>query len=215
MRRLLLAFLVPAILTIPVAANLPTHLDSIKPLFMGEQAICTTWSLDQKAGLWVTAAHCTASTEYTEDGEFTVLYENLTIAGQPATVTYRDLVFDLALLVADAHEPGLRLGEYPKVGDVVTVYGYPGGLLAPFATWLHVSNPFLVAYGRQWMVLDGHVWPGHSGAPVLDRKGRVVGIVQAHGTDRFAGMTLASAWGVFHAFITNAHPVLTDTAMGE
>ena len=195
-----------AVLTSPATAKLPYNLYSIKPLYNGDQAICTTWSLNKEKGLWVTAAHC-VQFEAEMDGEWIwIQFADLQIAEKPVTIVRLDLMNDLALLSADVHVKALEFGKYPQVGDFVTVYGFPAGWKTPLVTWLHVSQPFLVLGGRYWMLLDGHVWPGHSGSPVLDKKGHVIAVVQAHGLDRFSGMTFTSAWVSLSAFITNALP---------
>ena len=202
-RTAFISILTFVLLVLPVTAKLPAHVESIKPLYVGEQAVCTTWALNKKAGLWMTAAHCVAFWADI-DGEWTMVrYANLVIAGKPATIVKVDPEDDLALLHADVHERGFRIGNYPSVGDEVTVYGFPGGWISPIPTWLHVSNTFMTFEGtaRAWMLLDGSVWPGHSGSPIINKHGKVIGVVQAHGTDRYAGATFASAWTDFHAFI--------------
>ena len=209
MRRSLLVVLLAVLVSVPAVAKLPSHPESIKPLFAGEDnAICTAWSLDEKRGLWMTAAHCTVYVVDIEDEnvQLTIPIENLMIDGRPVTAGMIDIENDLAVLQADVHAPALKLGSYPKVGDLVTVYGYPGGWQAPLPTWHFVSNPFFKFYGRDWMLLDGSVWPGHSGSPIIDRKGRVIGLVQAHGTGRYTGMTFASSWSTLNAFIVNTLP---------
>ena len=187
-----------------VYAKLPSRPESIKPLMSGDSAGCTTWSVNEAKGWWVTAGHCVVQQVETEEGLVMMATPDLNIGGKPITAARVDLVNDLALLEADIHMPALKYGNYPNVGDAVTVYGYPGGWLAPFPTWLTVSNPFAKLFNREWMVLDGSVWPGHSGSPVLDRKGHVVGVIQAHGTDRYAGTTFACTWQQLGAFVADS-----------
>ena len=206
MHRSLLVVLLAIFVSAPLAAKLPSRPESIKPLYAGDQAICTTWSLHQKLGLWMTAAHCVVRMEEVDGAELLIPIVGLQITGKPVTTGRVDVQNDLAVMQADVHEPALSLGPYPDVGDEVTVYGYPGGWKIPLATWLRVSNPFMMEWGRGWMILDGSVWPGHSGSPVLDRKGRVIGVLQAHDTERYTGMTFASHWGTFRAFVANALP---------
>ena len=202
-RALLAALLALLVLTVPVVAKLPSHPESITPLFSGENVICTTWSVNEKKGLWATAAHCLFSW-YEIDGFVTAVpTANLNIKGTPVTGARADMDADLALMEADVHAPGLKFGAYPHMGELMTVYGYPGGLNTPLASWLFVSNPYVTFFDRDWMVLDGSVWPGHSGSPVLDKKGRVVAVVLAHGQGRYSGMTFASTWQQLQAFIAD------------
>lgn len=204
MKKALVIASVMALSALPLSAKLPSHPESIKPLFSHDAAICTTWSINARKGLWMTAGHCVLSTIETEEGELVKIpTPDLNIDKLVAVVIKLDTHNDLAMLQADVHERGLRLGSYPHVGDEVNAYGYPGGLLAPLPTWLHVSNPFMTAWGRGWMVLDGAIWPGHSGSPVLDRKGKVIAVFQAHGTERFTGLSLASPWDILRGFVAD------------
>lgn len=202
-RQFLLLLLTLFLLADTVGAKLPSHPESVKPLFSGTRGICTTWSVNEQAGYWVTAAHCIVYWADIDGEQTLLLREDLRIATMPATPVKVDETNDLALLQADVHAPAFRLGKYPAVGDEVTVYGYPGGWGAPLPTWLRVSNTFFKfdGYPKTWMVLDGSIWPGHSGSPVLDKKGRVVAVAQAHGTNRYVGSTFVSPWAVFSAFV--------------
>ena len=195
MRRVLaISLIYLLLLPAQTRAARPRHLDSIRPLNVGSQGQCTAWSLNQRLRLWVTAAHCIVMAVDMDGVVSLEPYAELNIAGTPVTAWQANLALDLALLQADLSAPALKLGPYPREGHEVTVYGYPGGWQTPLEVWLRVSNPFVKLYDHYWMILDGHVWPGHSGSPVLDRKGRVIAVVQAHGTDRYAGMTFVSPW---------------------
>ena len=208
MRKSLAIALVLVLFALPLGAKFPSHLSSVRPLLSGDTNVCTAWSINERKGLWMTAAHCVVGLVVSEDQQALrlVVDDHLFIADQHASVVKYDTDADLAMLRADVHEPGLKLGAYPHVGDEVTVYGFPGGLRAPFATWLRVSNTFMkFGYPGEvgFMVLDGSVWPGHSGSPVIDRKGKAIAVVQAHGTDRFSGMTLVSPWDVLKGFVAD------------
>jgi len=203
MRRAVLSVLLAVVFYTTTSAKLPWHAESIRPLMSGEQGICTTWSLNRVKGYWVTAAHCVEYWAEVDEALVLLPRENLRIAGKVATVVQKDSFNDLALLRADEHAPALHLGRYPHVGDEVTAYGYPGGWGAPFATWLRVSNAyFKPSSGAQAkMVLQGTLWPGHSGCPLLDSKAQVIGVGQWQGSDRWTNLTLVSAWTDLHAFI--------------
>jgi S1-C subfamily serine protease len=75
-----------------------------------------------------------------------------------------------------------RYGAPPKPGDEVTVVGYPGGgelTLAPGSVVDLVNDRRYGIEGRI-MRLTAQVVPGNSGGPVLDRRGRIAGVVYAY-----------------------------------
>lgn len=61
----------------------------------------------------------------------------------------------------------------PSIGTPVMVLGYA------WATSLHVFSRHVAAYEHGWLTIDGPVAPGMSGGPIIDDKGKVVGLVQA------------------------------------
>ena len=104
-----------------------------------------------------------------------------------------DKAMDLALIRAD-YKP-----EYvfpvvdrvtPNAGDTVYAIGSPAGLEKT------VTQGIVSALGRRFLPLgdviqiDAAVNPGNSGGPVIDREGRLVGIVFA-GADRYQGLNFA------------------------
>lgn len=197
----------------PVQAALPKHFESVQPLMSNDRAICTTWSADEKRGIWITAGHCVASLVTDLDtGETFTLTWPLAIDGQPAEVTKLSPLgeWDIAVMKTNVHYPALKLGNYPRMGDEVTVYGFPGGFRTPIPTWIRVSNGF-----QQWapdmrmpwiasMLFDGNIWPGHSGSPILDRKGRVISMAQGGFLDRFAGLNLGIPWSILRGFLIDS-----------
>ena len=214
MRKVLAIVLVLGLFAAPLGANLPKHQNSVQALTSEGNAICTTWSVNKPKGLWVTAAHCVMQTGIVEDtGDAYTVTWPLEIEGKPALVVLISPFgsgWDLALISADVHEPALKLGKYPEVGDEVTVFGLPGGMRGYFPSWVRVSNPFHMwgkddlSYWKANMIFDGNIWPGHSGSPILDRKGRVISVAQGGFADRFHGLTLGVPWSVLKDFLTDA-----------
>ena len=210
MRKALALALVLVLFALPLNAALPKHLESVQVLQGPE---CTTWSVNQKKGLWVTAAHCVTQIGIVEDtGDTFVITWPLFIQEMPAEVIMLSPLgeWDIALLASDFHAPALRIGNYPEVGDEVTVYGFPGGYRSPFPTWVRVSNPFhmwadnAVGLWKANMIFDGHFFPGHSGSPILDKKGRVISMVQGGFSDRYTGLNLGIPHSILKAFLVDA-----------
>ncbi len=111
-------------------------------------------------------------------------------AGGPlaATVVFFDPERDLALL----HVPGLGLTPLSFSGTVQrgtggAVIGYPGGgpeRIVPAAVdaVLNAQGANIYSQGtvnRQIYVIEANVQPGNSGGPLLNLKGRVLGVVYA------------------------------------
>lgn len=109
-----------------------------------------------------------------------------------ATVVVFDAQRDLALLHAPGHGLStLDLAE-AAVGDAVAVIGHPGGQaesrIAAALIERHVTGIGRDIYGRGTMerslfFLAAELRTGDSGAPVIDRRGRAVGVVFAVSPD--------------------------------
>ena len=224
MKRVISLLILITLCVSPLLAKLPSNPSSIQPLWAdyitidwstGQETpihgvICTTWSINEKKGFWMTAAHCVQpEVVWTVPSDPNVQPERVEtpayreIDGKVATIVKVDYKIDLALLYADVHQPGFRFGAYPAVGDTVTVYGFPLGWTDPIATWLRVSNQFIASKwqdGVGYMVFDGAIYHGHSGSPVIDRKGKVISVVQA-GIDDGNVMALGAPWDVLGNFM--------------
>jgi S1-C subfamily serine protease len=78
--------------------------------------------------------------------------------------------YDLALLMTTAELPPLFDGREGLVGDTVYALGSPSGLQGTFTVGI-ISNVYSDAYQT-----DAAVNPGNSGGPLLDSRGRVLGV---------------------------------------
>lgn len=110
-----------------------------------------------------------------------------------ARVVLFDPELDVAVLeVVDVVGVPLSFSEDANIGDDAVVPGFTGGdPLSPDAA--RIADRIIARghdiYGagridREIFVLRSAVAPGDSGAPLLDRMGRVIGVVFAAGTER-------------------------------
>ena len=101
----------------------------------------------------------------------------------PANVLAADPDRDLAALAVEASDlPTVELGnsKHLRPGDWVVAVGHPWGV-AGAATGgvvigLGTNLPEIPRAHHEWIALDLHMRPGHSGGPLVDVSGRLVGI---------------------------------------
>ena len=170
MKRLLCcALLLLTFLPTPLPAD-NKLLASVRPLYSmrpnyetGEvnlAVICTTTSINQQQGYWLTAAHC--------------IDEEVFIEGERVNVIYKDQVLDLAVL-RGKRAPALKLAkESLKQGDRVWMLGHPLGHEAPQLFRGYVSHPDSIGY----MWFDMGVCGGNSGSSVVNTNNEIVSVMQ-------------------------------------
>jgi S1-C subfamily serine protease len=148
------------------------------------------------SGLMITNYHVIASEVDPSYEGYSRLYIRLGDSGSariPARVIGWDKTMDLALIKADIRpEYVFSLVDWvvPQVGDTVLAIGSPGGLEKT------VTQGIVSALGRRFLQIgdviqiDAAVNHGNSGGPVIDTRGRLVGIVFA-GVEQFEGLNFA------------------------
>jgi serine protease Do len=112
----------------------------------------------------------------------------------PARVLARDEGLDLAALKVDATDlPTIALGESTRLrpGELVLSLGHPWGVEGAVTAGVVISVGVARQAGRllegaewrgqrhadrEWITASLHVRPGHSGGPMVDAAGRLVGI---------------------------------------
>lgn len=132
----------------------------------------TIWHPD---GLIITNAHVLGA-----HGLSVILRDGRTL---PARVLAADRAHDVAALAVDATGlPTITLGDSRRLepGQWVTAVGHPWGVTgaatAGIVTGTGVALPEAPGLGREWIATDLHLRPGHSGGPLVDSEGRLVGI---------------------------------------
>lgn len=117
-----------------------------------------------------------------------------TADGQDAhgRVVTTDATTDLALVSLDEPETSLPLlvlaRADPRPATSVMAVGHPGGGMPAVS---HGIVMHIDASGR--LVTDAHLRPGHSGGPLVDARGHVVGICATVSVPDLGGATPASA----------------------
>ena len=101
----------------------------------------------------------------------------------PAQVLADDTARDVAALKVDATDlPTISLGESRALqpGQIVLSMGHPWGGMGAVAAGTVIGVgahlPELSNSGREWIVASLRLRPGHSGGPMFDSRGRLVGI---------------------------------------
>ena len=101
----------------------------------------------------------------------------------PARVLAEDADCDLAALRVDAHDlPTVQLGDSRalQAGDMVLALGFPWGVTGGATTGIVIGAgaalPELGGARREWIAASLHLRPGHSGGPMVDAQGRLIGI---------------------------------------
>jgi len=100
----------------------------------------------------------------------------------PARVLAHDKVLDLAALRVDAADlPTIELGDSQGLqpGEWVLALGHPWGVAGAATAGVVIGMgppPEMAMPGRELIHVGLHLRPGHSGGPLVDTSGRLVGI---------------------------------------
>jgi S1-C subfamily serine protease len=101
----------------------------------------------------------------------------------PARVLAEDTDHDLAALAVDATDlPTIELGKSKNLrpGEWVMAVGHPWGVMGAVTggVVIGLANglPELPEASHEWIAVDMHMRPGHSGGPLVNVEGRLVGI---------------------------------------
>lgn len=109
----------------------------------------------------------------------------------PARLIAYDRDHDLAALLVDTQNlPAIKLGDSKNLrpGDWVTAIGHPWGVIGAATAGIVIGSgadfPEFQTGGREFIVASLHMRPGHSGGPMVDRNGYLIGVnVMINGPD--------------------------------
>ena len=101
----------------------------------------------------------------------------------PARVLAREPDLDLAALAVEADDlPAIKLGDSRRLrpGQLVVALGHPWGVEGAAAAGAIIgvgpAPPNFPMSDREWVVAGLRLRPGNSGGPLIDARGRLVGI---------------------------------------
>jgi V8-like Glu-specific endopeptidase len=94
-------------------------------------------------------------------------------------------------------------------GTAIAITGFPLGNSTPISSRGYIGGYLFDARGPIQMVIDRAAWPGNSGSPVYDSRGRVVGMLVQAGEGLAGGISSARSGLALSQFMT-AHPLSSD-----
>lgn len=154
------------------------------PLSVDTGGTCTAWKVDN--GLIMTAGHCCEAKDPTTAF---LLQGRRADPGSSAQVLYVDKKHDICVLSGNVSGAPIAIAlRDPDLGETVWTAGYPHG------TFL-ISSGYWAGRERgadgEWAVCSTTVKGGASGSPVMDSRGRAVGVIVAGYRD-MDGLTFAA-----------------------
>jgi S1-C subfamily serine protease len=148
------------------------------------------------SGLLITNYHVIASEVDPSYEGYSRLYVRLGDSSTPripAKVIGWDKAVDLALIKAEIKPEyvfSVIDGVLPKVGETVFAIGSPAGLEKTVTSGIVSTAARRLLQIGTVIQIDAAVNPGNSGGPVVDRDGRIAGVVFA-GAEQFEGLNFA------------------------
>jgi S1-C subfamily serine protease len=192
MKRILTTGFLTLVLALPLSAHswvsvVQKLAPSIVRLETQMHYTCTGFSIGE--GYFMTAHHCLNTDNFENEGAsdsfpptMSIVWRNAKIFVAPEIV-YDDAALDVTVLHGRLYLPALRPELRTFAGEPVATYGYGYGQEQPFFRHGYVASPSnTLPWGHnlagQWFVIDTPYIGGMSGGPVVNEKGRVVGLVQ-------------------------------------
>lgn len=91
-------------------------------------------------------------------------------------------------------------------GTAIAVTGFPLFSLTPITSRGYIGGYPLDSRGPVQMVIDRAAWPGGSGSPVYDSRGKVLGLLDQAGEGAASGISVARTSFAISTFLA-AHPI--------
>jgi serine protease Do len=155
-------------------------LDSLVQIHNGQRGV-GAGAIWQSDGLVVTNAHVVLGRRGQVSDNLSVTLRNG--RDYPAKLIAYDAKHDLAALRIDAGVlTPIERGDSRKLhaGDLVLALGFPWGIKGGATSGVVIgSGTELAEVGdnqREWIAASLHLRPGHSGGPMVDSQGRLIGI---------------------------------------
>ena len=176
---------------VPTEAPLDLTTQSLVEASVVEVSATTCGTLTDGSGFSVGEGRVVTNAHVVTGASSVAVVDNVGVS-HSAKVVALDAARDLALLVVDGYSaPSLSFGD-PDLGEEVGVFGHPrGGALrvAPAGIREKINAVGRDIYDRKRtirpvLILAGALQPGDSGAAVVARSGRLVGVAFAVAPDR-------------------------------
>ncbi len=120
------------------------------------------------------------------------------------TPIYRDPIGDVCVLDGNPGLVPLKLRRRPMdEGEHIYVYGSPMGIAGSLTDGY--AGPLVRMGDGLWRQMSAPATGGNSGGPVLDNKGRVVGMLVA-GYARYSHVTYSSPWKAIKKGVDHVSP---------
>ena len=172
---------------------------------------CSTTSINEKKGYWLTAAHCVTY----RGADPNVPWESVTedhdyqINSHPVRLVFVDVRKDLAVVQTEGY--GVKAIKVSKTAptyeDEITIAGYPLGWARPAITKGRVSSPDQdLKWLSPFLIFQCPIAPGSSGSSVLNKKGQIVSVVQIGWGTSFSAMGGGSTYQNLKEFVTSYLP---------
>lgn len=151
---------------------------SVAKITYVEAGNCTAFSINERQGYYMTAAHCLDQ-------------DNPTFLDKsPVAILAFEEDDDLAVIRARVSRPALPLATDPEPGTELAAIGFGRRMVGPPMISHGVMLPPTLMpgwppryYGR--LLMTANILFGMSGGPLINRSGRVVSVVQCLGTDDY------------------------------
>jgi serine protease Do len=163
-----------------VAAISDRVLNSLVQIHNGQRGV-GAGAIWHKDGLIITNAHVVLGRRGQVSNSLSVTLRDG--SDHPARMIAYDAGRDLAVLRIEAVDlPTIERGDSRRLspGDLVLAMGYPWGIRGGATSGVVIGSgaqlPELGDNKREWIAASLHLRPGHSGGPLVDSRGRLVGI---------------------------------------